>query len=201
MSVNGNETPVFKNQKKSTIAILSLIAILAVGDLDYLTGYKISLLVVYLLPIGFATIYVGPWYAASLAVLSIAISLCTDFWAGMPSFGGSFDALQCSHCPGCFCHRHYSASGVETQSASTPMRTESRTHFNQTMRGTVNIVKRKGSPSRQKRNKKGQTLVEYALILALISVVAISVLIRLGNQIKSTFSTITSQLAVAGSSH
>ncbi len=69
------------------------------------------------------------------------------------------------------------------------------------MRGTVHIVKRKGSPSRQKRNKKGQTLVEYALILALISVVAISVLIRLGNQIKSTFSTITSQLAVAGSSH
>ncbi len=85
MSVNGNETPVFRNQKKSTIAILSLIAILVVGDLDYLTGYKISLLVVYLLPIGFATIYVGPWYAASLAVLSIAISLCTDFWAGMPS--------------------------------------------------------------------------------------------------------------------
>ena len=52
-----------------------------------------------------------------------------------------------------------------------------------------------------RKNKKGQTLVEYALILAFISVVAISVLIALGNQIKSTFTTITSQLVIAGSSH
>jgi len=51
------------------------------------------------------------------------------------------------------------------------------------------------------KGKKGQTLVEYALILAFISVVAISVLIALGNQIKSTFTTITSQLVIAGSSH
>jgi len=49
--------------------------------------------------------------------------------------------------------------------------------------------------------KKGQTLVEYALILAFISVVAISVLIRLGDTVKSVFTTITSQLAVASSSH
>jgi Flp pilus assembly pilin Flp len=53
------------------------------------------------------------------------------------------------------------------------------------------------------RNKanRGQTLVEYALILAFISVVAISVLIALGKQVKSVFTTITSQLAVANSSH
>ncbi len=48
---------------------------------------------------------------------------------------------------------------------------------------------------------QGQTLVEYALILAFISVVAISVLIRLGSVVKSVFSTITSQLSVASSSH
>ena len=54
---------------------------------------------------------------------------------------------------------------------------------------------------RRMKSKKGQTLVEYALILAFISVVAISVLIALGNQVKSVFTTITSQLAVAGSSH
>jgi len=52
-----------------------------------------------------------------------------------------------------------------------------------------------------RRRRKGQTLVEYALILAFVSVVAISVLIRLGDAVKSVFSTITSQLAVAGSSH
>jgi Flp pilus assembly pilin Flp len=51
------------------------------------------------------------------------------------------------------------------------------------------------------KSKKGQTLVEYALILAFISVVAISVLINLGTRVKSVFSTITSQLAYAGSSH
>jgi Flp pilus assembly pilin Flp len=51
------------------------------------------------------------------------------------------------------------------------------------------------------KNRRGQTLVEYALILAFISVVAISVLIRLGDEVKTVFTTITSQLAVAGSSH
>jgi Flp pilus assembly pilin Flp len=54
---------------------------------------------------------------------------------------------------------------------------------------------------RSRQRKKGQTLVEYALILAFISVVAISVLIRLGNEVRVIFTTITSQLAVAGSSH
>ncbi len=52
-----------------------------------------------------------------------------------------------------------------------------------------------------RKDKRGQTLVEYALILAFISVVAIAVLIRLGDTVKSVFTTITSQLAVASSSH
>jgi len=51
------------------------------------------------------------------------------------------------------------------------------------------------------KKKKGQTLVEYALILAFISVVAISVLISLGQNIKGTFTKISSSLATAGSSH
>lgn len=54
---------------------------------------------------------------------------------------------------------------------------------------------------KQKKSKKGQTLVEYALILAFISVVGIAVLIRLGDEVKTIFTTITSQLAIAGSSH
>jgi Flp pilus assembly pilin Flp len=59
----------------------------------------------------------------------------------------------------------------------------------------------KKKPRRQERSRKGQTLVEYALILAFISVVAISVLLRLGHEINAVFTTITSQLAVAKSSH
>jgi Flp pilus assembly pilin Flp len=42
---------------------------------------------------------------------------------------------------------------------------------------------------------RGQTLVEYALILAFISVVAISVLIHLGQQAESLYSTINTTLA------
>jgi pilus assembly protein Flp/PilA len=51
------------------------------------------------------------------------------------------------------------------------------------------------------KNRKGQTLVEYALILALISVVAIAVLISLGEQVRSTYTKINSSLASAASSH
>ena len=58
----------------------------------------------------------------------------------------------------------------------------------------------KTSPRRLK-SRKGQTLVEYALILAFISVVAISVLISLGQSIKGTYSKISSSLASAQSSH
>ncbi len=62
-------------------------------------------------------------------------------------------------------------------------------------------MERQARKQLRRKSKRGQTLVEYALILAFISVVAISVLIRLGDTVKSVFSTITSQLAVANSSH
>jgi signal transduction histidine kinase len=78
-------TTVFKGRRNFTAAVLCLIGIFIIGDIDYLTGYRISLLVFYILPVGFATIYVGPAFAILLAILSIAISICTDFWAGMPS--------------------------------------------------------------------------------------------------------------------
>ena len=53
----------------------------------------------------------------------------------------------------------------------------------------------------QLKNRQGQTLVEYALILAFISVVAISVLSSLGQQIRGTYTKISSALASAQSSH
>ena len=42
--------------------------------------------------------------------------------------------------------------------------------------------------------EEGQGLVEYALILVLIAIVVIVLLTALGNQIRSTFSTIASAL-------
>ncbi len=63
------------------------------------------------------------------------------------------------------------------------------------------ILKRAQAALRRMKSRKGQTLVEYALILAFISVVAISVLIALGNEIKTVFTGISNQLAISGSSH
>ena len=53
----------------------------------------------------------------------------------------------------------------------------------------------------QAKTRQGQTLVEYALILAFISVVAISVLSSLGAQIKGTYTKISSALSSAQASH
>ena len=49
--------------------------------------------------------------------------------------------------------------------------------------------------------RRGQTLVEYALILAIISVVAIGVLISMGSQVKTIYSTIGSVVNSAAASH
>jgi len=54
---------------------------------------------------------------------------------------------------------------------------------------------------RRFKNKKGQTLVEYALILAFISVVVISVLSSLGQAVRGTYTKISSVLASAQASH
>ncbi len=51
--------------------------------------------------------------------------------------------------------------------------------------------------SRRTIRCRGQTLVEYALILGFISVVAISVLIQLGQSAKSLYTVIDSQVARA----
>jgi Flp pilus assembly pilin Flp len=61
------------------------------------------------------------------------------------------------------------------------------------------VIIRAKSALRRMKSKKGQTLVEYALILAFISVVAISVLIALGGKVTGVFSTITSQLSSVSS--
>ena len=48
--------------------------------------------------------------------------------------------------------------------------------------------------SRARRTRKGQSLVEYALILALIAIVAITVLKGLGKHINNTLSSINANL-------
>jgi len=47
------------------------------------------------------------------------------------------------------------------------------------------------------RRQEGQGMVEYALILVLVSIVVIVVLLTMGNQIKNVFSNVTCALGAA----
>ncbi|MCE0484759.1 MAG: hypothetical protein LV479_11045 [Methylacidiphilales bacterium] len=55
--------------------------------------------------------------------------------------------------------------------------------------------------SRRFGHCRGQTLVEYALILSIISIVLVGVIVNLGHQITPVYSVVVSQLAAAESSH
>ena len=85
MSARPTGTTVFTRQSKMAIAIYCIIGILLIGDLDYITGYQTSILTVYILPVGFGVIEVGPAFAVFLAVLSVVVSIATDIWDGLPS--------------------------------------------------------------------------------------------------------------------
>jgi hypothetical protein len=80
-----NTGTVFTSHSQLAIALYCLIGMLLIGDLDYVTGYQTSILTFYILPIGFAAIEVGPVFAVLLAIASVAISLATDVWDGVPS--------------------------------------------------------------------------------------------------------------------
>jgi pilus assembly protein Flp/PilA len=49
------------------------------------------------------------------------------------------------------------------------------------------------------KNNKGATAIEYGLIAALIAVAAIAAMQGLGNQLKTTFGTVTSGMAKTNS--
>jgi Flp pilus assembly pilin Flp len=58
-----------------------------------------------------------------------------------------------------------------------------------------------GRKRRRFSSRRGQTLVEYALILAFVSVVAISILVAVGTNTKAVYSTINSQISKASATH
>lgn len=75
------------SRKKLIPAILCLFALCVIGYVDYAIGYQISLIVLYVLPIGFATLYVGRVFAVSLAILSVVVWMGGDLLAGAPYLG------------------------------------------------------------------------------------------------------------------
>jgi len=48
------------------------------------------------------------------------------------------------------------------------------------------------------KSRKGQTLVEYGLILALVAIVVIAVMTLLGGQLNNIFSKVTNALKASG---
>ena len=52
--------------------------------------------------------------------------------------------------------------------------------------------------SMKKSNKRGQSLVEYGLVLALIAIVAILVVKAVGTQTTSTFDNVQTQMTSSG---
>lgn len=60
-----------------------------------------------------------------------------------------------------------------------------------------NLLEKEVEKIQQKKKSKGQSLVEYGLILALVSVVAITVLQTMGGQIKQTVNQVSGQLKQA----
>jgi len=66
-------------------ACAALIGLL--GYLDYLTGYEQSLLLFYLVPIALATWFGGLVFGLIFSVLSVAIWVASDLFAGIPTVG------------------------------------------------------------------------------------------------------------------
>lgn len=81
--------------RKASFAIACLLLLTAIGILDFVTGFHISLIVIYMVPIGFATIYVGPRFAIFLAILSVTVWRVSNLLAGQPNYGFVVHAWNC----------------------------------------------------------------------------------------------------------
>ncbi len=73
-----------KGMRKLLSGLLSMATLCLIGLIDYWADYRLLFTVLYVLPIGFATIYVGRTYAMVLAVLSVVFWNVGDIWAGAP---------------------------------------------------------------------------------------------------------------------
>jgi signal transduction histidine kinase len=64
-----------------------LIIVLCIGFVDYWADYRVQFTALYLVPIGYATIFIGRWYAIMLAILSVTVATVGDVLANAPSPG------------------------------------------------------------------------------------------------------------------
>lgn len=76
-----------KGKRKLVFGLLCMVVLWGIGLIDYWADYHLQFTVLYVLPIGLATVYVNRSYAMFLAVLSIVISNGGDMLGGAPSQG------------------------------------------------------------------------------------------------------------------
>ncbi|MCE0499677.1 MAG: sensor histidine kinase [Methylacidiphilales bacterium] len=76
-----------KSERKFFSGLLCLVVLCLIGLIDYRADYHLLFTVLYVLPIGFATIYVARTYAIVLAILSVILWNGGDILAGAPSPG------------------------------------------------------------------------------------------------------------------
>jgi signal transduction histidine kinase len=67
-------------------AVVALASVLATGAADYVTGADISLSLFYLVSITLAVWYVGRWFGVALSILSVVISMASDWALGALTF-------------------------------------------------------------------------------------------------------------------
>jgi signal transduction histidine kinase len=74
-------------ERKLAFGLLCLLALAIIGLIDYWADYRVLFTILYILPIGFSTLYVNRIFAIFLALLSVAIWVVGDKLAGAPSPG------------------------------------------------------------------------------------------------------------------
>lgn len=74
----------FERQSRPFFVAVTLLAVMAVGMVDYVTNRELSFSVFYLLAIGIAAWFVGKSFAYFVSVCSVVVSLAGDFAAGLP---------------------------------------------------------------------------------------------------------------------
>ena len=72
----------FVRQSRTWSVLAALVTVIAVGLVDYVTGWELSFSVFYLLALGLATWFVGRRFAFFISLLSVAVSLAGDLATG-----------------------------------------------------------------------------------------------------------------------
>lgn len=72
----------FERQSRALVVLVTLLIVIVVGVVDYVTGWELSFSVFYLLAVGLATWFVGTQFAIFISVLSVAVSLGGDLANG-----------------------------------------------------------------------------------------------------------------------